>query len=542
MRNRGLAATVVILLGIIVTLLVVLFVVKLPSFLSIQEMQGLLGGQKKTETTVHKNDSEVTYVPEPSYSIETYSGYNGHVIIEYPHISGLGDREGEDKVNYRIMMNALSIVPLYPVSTALQNLDIKCEVKEFNENCIVICYSGTLMGKDVKTVTEPVRTTQDVNDDVYLGRSGGGGTVVNDPYLNGFIDPLGGGGSIISQTQPSYNINRNQTNTQQTTSNNSIFSSNLPKPLNSANAITQTSAIVNSGSSNSMLPSYITPTSGAGTSSSQGPYQAPYGAVSGIGSTTMNQSTGVDNPSSNYLTVEQARDVLNDKSKGNTSDSGPTTTIITAPTAKNYSNYTNSNISSNTPSPINSGSAVNSSGGAQFPTNGNSTQYNSNAPISYEGGMSNALPSSLPINGNQSALPSYTTYNSQSNVPVYYQAGTNKAATINEMIFFTNTIDFKTGRDVSLSEIADVNELAKYARSNEVEFVNIDPSKKTEIKNYIKKLSLNSLIKDLSAADFNNNKLTSWPKSFSYKDGSGSVYYTVKLTSKLGNYAIIKYN
>lgn len=541
MRNRGLAATVVILLGIIVTLLVVLFVVKLPSFLSIQEMQGLLGNQKKTEAATQKKESEVTYVPEPSYSIETYSGYNGHVTIEYPHIIGLGDKEGEDKVNYRIMMNALSIVPLYPVSTALQNLDIKCEVKEFNKNCIVICYSGSLMGKNAKTVTETIRQTPSENDDVYSGGNSGGNSGY-DPYLNGFVDPLGGGGIITSQTQATNNINRTQANIQQTTNNNSIFNSNLPKPLNSANALTQTSAVVNSGSSNSMLPSYITPTSGAGTSSSEGPFQAPYGAVSGIGSTTMNQSTGVDIPSSNYLTVEQARDSLNDKSKGNTSDSGPTTTIITAPTAKNYSSYTNGNISSNTPSPINSGSAVNSSGGAQFPTNGGA-QYNSNAPISYDNGMSGVLPSSLPINGTyQSSLPSYTTYNSQSNLPIYSQASTNKAATINEMIFFTNTIDLKTGRDVSLNEYADVNELAKYARSSEVEFVNVDPSIKTEVKNYIKKTSLNNLIKDLSAADFNNTKLASWPKSFSYKDGSGSIYFTVKLSSKLGSYAIIKYN
>lgn len=540
MRNRGLAATVVILLGVVVTLLVVLFVVKLPSFLSIQEIKDMLGDQKKTETTVRKKDSEITYVPEPSYTIETYNGYNGHVIIEYPHITGLSDTEGQDKVNYRIMMNALSIVPLYPISTAVQELNIKCDVKEFNENCIVICYSGTVMGKNVKTVTETIRAKENDDDDVYSGGAGysSGGNNGYDPYLNGFIDPLGGGGTIISQTQATYNINRTQTNTQQTT-NNSIFSSNLPKPVNSANAITQTSAITNQGSSNTMLPSYITPTS----SYDQGSYSAPYGAVTGIGSTTMNQSAGVDNPSSNYLTAEQARDILGDKSKGNTSDSGPTTTTITAPTAKSSANYTNSNISSNSPSPISSGNSVNYTGGSQYPTSGN-TQYSSSAPISYDSGASGVMQSNIPISGTyQSGFPSNNNqYNGQSNLPIYSQASTNKAATVNERIFYTNTIDLKTGRDVSLNEIADVNELAKYARSNEVELIDADPTMKTEIKNYIKKLSLNSLIKDLTSADFNNKELKTWPKSFSYKDGSGSTYFTVKLTSKLGSYVIIKYN
>ena len=42
-------------------------------------------------------------------------------------------------------------------------------------------------------------------------------------------------------------------------------------------------------------------------------------------------------------------------------------------------------------------------------------------------------------------------------------------------------------------------------------------------------------------ADFRNKGLNSWPKIFSYKDVDGTVYFSVKLSSKLGNYAIVKY-
>ena len=43
-------------------------------------------------------------------------------------------------------------------------------------------------------------------------------------------------------------------------------------------------------------------------------------------------------------------------------------------------------------------------------------------------------------------------------------------------------------------------------------------------------------------SDFHDEGNTIWPKHFSYRDEDGTLYFTVKLSSRLGNYAIIKYN
>ena len=95
--------------------------------------------------------------------------------------------------------------------------------------------------------------------------------------------------------------------------------------------------------------------------------------------------------------------------------------------------------------------------------------------------------------------------------------------------------------DVHLSEFADPATLAKYARSSKVEFVNIDSTDRTAVRNYIKKTIQSTLTEQLSAADFRNETLKTWPKNFSYRDEDGTIYFTCRLSSKLGNYAIIKY-
>ena len=90
--------------------------------------------------------------------------------------------------------------------------------------------------------------------------------------------------------------------------------------------------------------------------------------------------------------------------------------------------------------------------------------------------------------------------------------------------------------------VKDLSALAKYARSNDVEFVNIDESNRTEVIKYIRKTVQSTLTEYLTKySDFRNEGVKNWPKHFSYRDEDGTVYFTIKLSSKLGNYAIIKY-
>ena len=130
-----------------------------------------------------------------------------------------------------------------------------------------------------------------------------------------------------------------------------------------------------------------------------------------------------------------------------------------------------------------------------------------------------------------------TTYS----LPVSGFANTN-ASDIDQKIYFTNTIDLKTGLDMKLGDyISDFNALAKYLRSSKVEFANINDSDRKAVREYVNKTVQSKYVEQMKAADFRNEGVASWPKIFSYKDTDGTIYFSVKLSSKLGNYAIVKY-
>lgn len=118
--------------------------------------------------------------------------------------------------------------------------------------------------------------------------------------------------------------------------------------------------------------------------------------------------------------------------------------------------------------------------------------------------------------------------------------GFTKTIEVNQKIFYTNTIDLQTAKDIYLSEKVDPEKLAKYARSSKAEIVNLENYNENEIRTYIRKSTVTALTDVFTNADFKNKKMNYWPKSFSYVD-DGDLYFTVRLSSKLGNYALIKY-
>ena len=145
---------------------------------------------------------------------------------------------------------------------------------------------------------------------------------------------------------------------------------------------------------------------------------------------------------------------------------------------------------------------------------------------------SNSSYNQIPSDGNnyQPVGPGYGTV-----------SGFSRTVNVDQKIFYTNTIDMKTGNDIYMSELINPEALAKYARSSKAEIINATEYNEQEIRTYIRKSTVPALTEVFTKADFHNTKLNYWPKSFSYVE-NGDLYFTVKLNSKLGNFALIKYS
>ena len=422
MKNKGLIATIVILVAVIITLIAVVFLMQMPSIVSGDNFANWFLNNKKETTivstteiveTTKETETETTTIPKPKRTtkIENYNGYNNHVSIDYPQIEGMEDLELQARINEKIKTNAISIVPLYPISTALQNLTIACEVKSFDDNYITIIYTGRVVGK-----TNRGNSSSSSNN--AGNRSAAGG---KDPYLDGFVDPLAG--------YNQFGVNN----------------------------------------FNIMPPSSIT-------------YN--------VETTTAR------------VEVQSAGD--NSKiNRSGTADGGPTVTTIPHPTAAAHS--TSQHVYEDN-------------------TAANNPKYQENA--------------TSVGNSNVNTAPNYYS-NSGNNSPVY---GYTSVSNVDQQIFYTNTVDLKTGLDMKLSDyVSDLDKLSKWTRSSKVEFANVSDSDRKKVREYVNLTVQSRYLDQMKNADFRNKGLNTWPKIFSYRDTDGTVYFSVKLSSKLGNYAIVKY-
>ena len=422
MKNKGLIATIVVMSAIIVTLVIVLIAMQMSSIVPIGKIQNTATVESSTEITTEatretETTAETIAVPKLNAQIKTYTSHGERIKINYPELTGLDNAALLAKINEKLYDNAISIVKLYPISTALQRLDISCDVKYVNDDYITVTYEGRVVGDQASGANTNLKGNATINSNPVVNTP----TVpkTTDPYLDGFVDPL--------TLFPSAEVPQTQ-----------------------------------------VAPVQIT-----------------------------DNSKAVDTAPSN--------------NKAKTSDSGPTVAPNITPTAERTSNIVTGNSANN--NPTSPAAVINN-------------QQTSN-------GVYNGAPASSSGNTNSS------------NAPVYGQTGTSvSASTINQKIFYTNTIDLKTGLNVTLKDYnVDFEKLAKYARSKDVEFVNIDSENRSQVRSYINKTVLSKLTEQLEKnSDFKNDTMKTWPKHFSYRDEDGTIYFTIKLSSRLGNYAIIKYN
>ena len=94
MKNKGLVATIIIMAGIIVMLLVILLFIKMPSidliknkFIDTTVESSIDVTEKIEETTIDVTEPE----KKISAEVVNYTGYNDNVNIEYPVIFGMDD-------------------------------------------------------------------------------------------------------------------------------------------------------------------------------------------------------------------------------------------------------------------------------------------------------------------------------------------------------------------------------------------------------------------------------------------------------------------
>ena len=413
MKNKGLIATIVVMSAVIITLIAVILLMQMPSIFSIDNLKDTFLKKAteqvseeptpaEIETTESTEVLETEEIKKLTTTTKKYTQSKERINIDYPEISGMDNLKLQEAINAKIKNNAISIIKLYPISTALQKLNISCDVKYINDDYITILYEGRVVGINSNASNANSRGNASVSKSTDKKVTSG------DPYLDGFIDPLS-----IGTFQQNFNFT-------------------LP-------------------SEQAIVP-----------------------------------------PADTVTSRDNSRNVINNNQyidpDTHTADIGPSVSEIRTPTSArdNPGIVSSGYIASNNPS---------QSGG--------------------------------------------------SNIPVYGYTGTDTSArTIDQKIFYTNTINLRTGNDMSLKDyVTNFEALAKYARSSDVEIVNIDSSNRTEVRNYIRRTVLPTLTEHLEKnSDFRNETLTTWPKHFSYRDEDGTIYFTIKLSSKLGNYAIIKYN
>lgn len=113
-------------------------------------------------------------------------------------------------------------------------------------------------------------------------------------------------------------------------------------------------------------------------------------------------------------------------------------------------------------------------------------------------------------------------------------------------VFFTNTIDAKTGKDLGLSDFVDPQTMAGYVLSNDVKLHNASPEIAEKFMDYRHKTTYEDYVDMLTTADFPlqrdaEGKIITFPKSFSYVK-NGDIYFSLPVSKELGDYVIIVYS
>lgn len=119
--------------------------------------------------------------------------------------------------------------------------------------------------------------------------------------------------------------------------------------------------------------------------------------------------------------------------------------------------------------------------------------------------------------------------------------GERKSGSTAERVFFTNTVDLETGKNLGLSDFADAYTVAGYIVSGDYRLTD-SAAAETAVRSAISSSAstIEAYYKKLQAADFTGSA-SSWPEIFSYEK-QGVVYVSLPVSAELGNYVLIHYS
>jgi hypothetical protein len=112
-------------------------------------------------------------------------------------------------------------------------------------------------------------------------------------------------------------------------------------------------------------------------------------------------------------------------------------------------------------------------------------------------------------------------------------------------LFYTNTVDITSAKDIGLPDFVDPYTLAGYILSDDCQFYDAEPDLTEALMAVRKDTSLESYAQLFQHADFpiqekNSDGTPVFPESFSYED-HGTIIISIPLGHALGDYTLVKY-
>lgn len=113
-------------------------------------------------------------------------------------------------------------------------------------------------------------------------------------------------------------------------------------------------------------------------------------------------------------------------------------------------------------------------------------------------------------------------------------------------LFYTNTVDARSLRDMRLRDAADPYTMAAYALAEDVSLKDKNPELLSDYRDWQKSTRLEQYQACLESADFplqkgSDGKTVSWPDSFSYS-AEGTLFFSVPVPHFMGDYVIVEYD
>lgn len=107
-------------------------------------------------------------------------------------------------------------------------------------------------------------------------------------------------------------------------------------------------------------------------------------------------------------------------------------------------------------------------------------------------------------------------------------------------LFYTNTVDLNSGKDLGFHDYADPYTMAGYLLSDDVQFDGLSGDRLADALSARAEMDIAYYTEIFEHADFPLDSDGTWPSSFSYEK-QGEIYFSIPVPHALGDYVIVKF-